>query len=352
RLLGLTAKSPFVGAKDAGVSPLSERQQPRAKRVAVERLHGVEERKQQHRREVGQDDDQRREHDAAREPPCRGPRAHRRVDELRRAGAEEEPDAERLRLVGDPGAKRLVRQVVAAFEQKSAVEDEWKACGFVEQRQKDDEDEDDEDILKRRRRIAGPCPGDVAQRRTPAGQEQAAEDEHRPDERDDARLTFQTVISGGPVLVHLSRSVASATVLRGRMRTPPFVVCSSIGAPPPFSFASKCLRDFSATSRFWNSPTLMPPLVTDAELSAFPDSGSVRVTAPLVVCSVTGSRPTDERSMLTPPLVVRASMAPVSVSPFTWPLVVCAVTLPLSPVSETWPLVLVTLTVAPFGALT
>ena len=80
---------------------------------------------------------------------------------------------------------------------------------------------------------------------------------------------------------------------------------------------------------------LMPPLVTDADRSAFAVSGSVSVTPPLVVCSFTWPELTLARSMTTPPLVDRASTSPVSPSPRTPPLVVRALTFPLSPVSRT-----------------
>ena len=59
----LLAESPFVGAEHARAGALGQREQPRAQRVAIERLDRVEERQQQHRREVGQADDQQREHE-------------------------------------------------------------------------------------------------------------------------------------------------------------------------------------------------------------------------------------------------------------------------------------------------
>ena len=57
----LLAEAPLVGAEHARAGAIGERQQPRAQRFAVERLHAIEQRQQQDRREVRQADD-----DAAR----------------------------------------------------------------------------------------------------------------------------------------------------------------------------------------------------------------------------------------------------------------------------------------------
>ena len=56
-----SAESPFVRAEHAGARALGEREQPRPQRLAIERLHRVEQRQQQHRREIGQADDDQRE---------------------------------------------------------------------------------------------------------------------------------------------------------------------------------------------------------------------------------------------------------------------------------------------------
>ena len=70
--LGLVGEAPLVRAEHARTRAFGERQQPRAQRVAIERLHRVEQRQQQHRRQIGQADDQQREHQAGRQPPALG----------------------------------------------------------------------------------------------------------------------------------------------------------------------------------------------------------------------------------------------------------------------------------------
>ena len=124
-------------------------------------------------------------------------------------------------------------------------------------------------------------------------------------------------------------SASSASVLVSspaafeRSRTPPLVVCSSMGVPPPFNLPSRRRRDCSEISSF-TPATLMPPLVQDAEMSAFADSGTVSETPPLVVRSAIRSEPTDASSMLTRPLVAAASTPPLRPLPVTPPLVVLA----------------------------
>ena len=61
RLAALLAEPPLVGAEHAGVGPLGERQQADAKRFTRQRFHAVEERQQQHRREVRQTGKEQRE---------------------------------------------------------------------------------------------------------------------------------------------------------------------------------------------------------------------------------------------------------------------------------------------------
>ena len=57
----LLAEAPLVGAEHARAGALGEREQPRPQRVAIERLDGVEQRQQEHRRQVREADDQQRE---------------------------------------------------------------------------------------------------------------------------------------------------------------------------------------------------------------------------------------------------------------------------------------------------
>ena len=56
--LRLVAEAPLVGAEHACARAVGQREQPRPQRLAVERLHGVENRKKEHRRQIGEADDQ------------------------------------------------------------------------------------------------------------------------------------------------------------------------------------------------------------------------------------------------------------------------------------------------------
>src|SRR5204862_5242161 len=103
--------------------------------------------------------------------------------------ADHQSDCERLRAIDDPSAKRLVRQAVAAFEQKTRVQRKREGDDLVEQGQENDVAED-----MRANRV--PKGGG------PAGENQSAKQQHAPDQRDDADLPLQPVISGGLVLVH------------------------------------------------------------------------------------------------------------------------------------------------------
>ena len=132
---------------------------------------------------------------------------------------------------------------------------------------------------------------------------------------------------------------------------PPFVVCNSLGVPPPFSRPSRRRRDCSDTSSFTPETEILP-LVHEAETSAFAESGTVSVTPPLTVRIVMRSAPSDASSMFTPPLVARASTPPPRFRPTTPPFVVCATILPVRPVSEICPLVFVVSMRAFFGTLT
>ena len=64
------------------------------------------------------------------------------VDQPGCATAEDQTDAERLQLVADPRPDRLGGQLVAAFEQESAVEGDREAADFVQQGQQDNVEED------------------------------------------------------------------------------------------------------------------------------------------------------------------------------------------------------------------
>ena len=100
------AESPFVRAEDARSRALGEREQPRPQRFAIERLHRVEQRQQENRRQVRRD----RRCSRAKSAPAAshhqsGEQPDEDVDQTwpphRRAAV---PIAERLHLVGDPAA--------------------------------------------------------------------------------------------------------------------------------------------------------------------------------------------------------------------------------------------------------
>src|SRR5262249_21029876 len=142
RFLRLVGQAPFVGPDDACAGAVGERQQTAAQRVAVERFHAVEEREEKYRRNLGEDDDQQREHKAARQPPRPRRNPDLPIDEARAAAGEPEADRESLRLIEQPEAEALVREPVAVLEEVTAVERNGQAPDLVDDRQKEDVGED------------------------------------------------------------------------------------------------------------------------------------------------------------------------------------------------------------------
>ena len=108
RLLGLVAQAPLVRAEHARARPLGERQQPRAQRIAIERLDPVEQRQQHHRRQIRQADDQQREDRAGRQPPSAWRQADEEVDQRwpRRRRA---PGRRRATSPGPAAIRRIAR---------------------------------------------------------------------------------------------------------------------------------------------------------------------------------------------------------------------------------------------------
>src|SRR5439155_25705585 len=103
------------------------------------------------------------------------------VDQLGGPAAQHEADAEGLRLVREPSARRLVRQFVAPLEKKAAVETKRQAGDFVEEREQEDVAEDRRTGLPGHRSDAAGYPfGSVPERRTPSGPDQAAKQQGAP----------------------------------------------------------------------------------------------------------------------------------------------------------------------------
>src|SRR5262249_31536862 len=99
---------------------------------------------------------------------------------------------------------RLVRQPVASLEQKLAVERERHANRFFDDRKKNPVEEDERGRVDAVwRALPRGAFGGVAKRAAPSRDDQPAEEQRRQNDRDDARLTFQPVVAGGSVLVHL-----------------------------------------------------------------------------------------------------------------------------------------------------
>ncbi len=188
RLLRLVAEPPFVRAEHARAGPIGQREEPQAQRFALERLHPVEQRQQDDRRQIGEPDDKEREHEPRRQPPPLGREPDEPVDDRRGAAAEHQPDREPLGLVPQPAAQPFVRKAVPSLDQKSAVEADRQAADLVQEGDQHDVDGDGaEDAAARPpgpggRRVPEP-------QRQPAGQ-QPAEQQHGPAERHSAARRF------------------------------------------------------------------------------------------------------------------------------------------------------------------
>ncbi len=94
RLAGFLAQSPFIRAKHLCARAIGETQQTRMQRFAFERLDAIEQRQQQHRREIGEADDEQREDRARRHPPAAWRQPDQRVDDRRARRRQHEADRE------------------------------------------------------------------------------------------------------------------------------------------------------------------------------------------------------------------------------------------------------------------
>ena len=203
RLLGLLAESPFVGAQHARARALRQGQQPHAQRLAIQRLHTVEERQQQNRREIGQGDNHGRKEDARRKPPARRRETDEEVHRAGRGDAEAEANRQRLGLILQPRADGFVGKPVAVLEEEPAVEGQRKACDLGDEHQAGHVEDD------------GRCRGPAVRRDgcgrlrggphrgADAGPEKAAQKQDAPGEGEEARAALQPLIPCGAIFIHI-----------------------------------------------------------------------------------------------------------------------------------------------------
>ncbi len=120
--LRLRRQTPLVCAEDVRTGAVGEREEAAAQAFTVERLDGIKERQQQNRREIREAYDQQRKRNSCNRPPSLRRDADAPVDHRGGAAAEHEREPERFHLIGDPRARRFVRQLVAALDEEPAVE--------------------------------------------------------------------------------------------------------------------------------------------------------------------------------------------------------------------------------------
>jgi len=104
RLLG---EAPLVGAENPRAGALRKREEARPQVLTAQRPEGEKQRQQQDGGEVGQADDQHREHRAGRRPPAIRRHANGPVDQLRSAAPEHDSERQRFRLVASPRGERF-----------------------------------------------------------------------------------------------------------------------------------------------------------------------------------------------------------------------------------------------------
>src|SRR5262249_36071195 len=122
------------------------------------------------------------------------------------AAAEEQSEAERLRLIARPAAERFGRELVTALEQEAAVVRERQRAELVRRRKQQNVDEHRERRARARRREASRGGGGGgAEPPARANQQHAPEDPHGQEEQKDPHPPLKTVIPACFRLVHRSR---------------------------------------------------------------------------------------------------------------------------------------------------
>ena len=157
---------------------------------------------------------------------------------------------ERLRLIAEPAAERLVRQTVAALEQEAAVERERQADDLVERATAARRRRGRSRRAARRgaRRPATRFGARRGARRSSRSTSSPPSSSHAPDQRDDARLPLQPVISAG--LSSFTAPLRRASDHVGRVL-----------AVPGASALSRSSRRYRRRRRCLCARTRMPPLV-------------------------------------------------------------------------------------------
>src|SRR6185436_9786343 len=171
--------------------------QPRDERFAVERLELVEERQQQHRRQLHEADHDNREDGRRRDPPPIGIPADERADDQRRGQPEHQRHESRLGVIEPPPRGGLRGQAITPFERHALVEREGQADRLVDEREQDDVDRE-----RQHERRAGERRGVGAQRGGRAAEDEREQQTDTEDRAGDGGAAAQAVVAGGFVFVH------------------------------------------------------------------------------------------------------------------------------------------------------